>query len=718
MGQADFRHLNREGRWLGWRLSNVTVDGDGRATLTPLAAGPGVTAPAGEVPAPAGVLKSGNGALWWSSPATGTLCRIGPCGDDDASRAGPELVEPRGLAAARERGLVWLADPGLSRVLLLRSDGSLVQTVGAPGAPGGPGAPPGTLSGPSDVETDARGAVYVLDPPNARIQKFSPTGQVRSAFWRRMRDDGLVRDPRAIASRDGPDGFELLVLDGAARAVFAFDEAGVPVGGDGRPLDLGAAGAPTAICASGRLLYVGDAARNAILAFRLDGGEPAFAGTVPGYAGPVSALSAGADGDVWALGAGGQPVRLAASGGFGTRGAMWTGPVSAREPQLVWSRLRSTIDPLGEHSAFRIYVATSRGADAPPVDPAAPEPFGPPWRAFAPNVAAGYIGAEPAPNLWVGIVLSGDGRGSPQLSQLRVEYNQLSYLPLLPRIYREPSLRETDRDDFLLRFLSLVESFVDDASGAIASLDRLFAADGAPPEALPWLAELLGLAPAEDWSVAKLRRAVAGASAADALRGTAAGLGSSLIEAIGGVAPVIEDGAGAGIWIAPGAASSDDAGGSCGGSCGCGGACDGAGDGERTWIDSDDARLGFTTYLAAVEPYGAVLDVSATLDHTHLIDEDAVFEPLFAETASRVSIRLPPGALTEEHEAAIRAVLAREGPAHVSFEIRSAAAGGRLGLAMLGVETVLGGPPPPAALGGAPRGRVGQGLEVGRAATL
>ncbi|PIK72764.1 hypothetical protein CS379_12170, partial [Methylobacterium frigidaeris] len=145
MGQADFRHLNRDGRWLGWRFSNVTVDGDGRATLTPLAAGPGVAVPAGEAPAPAGVLKSGSGALWWSSPATGTLCRIGPCGDDDTACAGPELVEPRGLAAARERGLVWLADPGLSRVLLLRSDGSLVQAIGAPGAPGGPDAPPGTL---------------------------------------------------------------------------------------------------------------------------------------------------------------------------------------------------------------------------------------------------------------------------------------------------------------------------------------------------------------------------------------------------------------------------------------------------------------------------------------------------------------------------------------------------------------------------------------------
>jgi phage tail-like protein len=683
----------------------------GNASLVPLPAGDSRRRPQTAPPnGPAGVLLGRDGSLWYTVPDAGELHRIEACGPSEAEPGCDplDLAVPRGLAPARERGLVWLADSGQDRVLLLRPDATLVQALGqSPQREGvGSDAEPGVLSSPWDVEVDGRGAVYVLDHGNRRIQKFSPTGQVRAAFWRRMQATGLVTRPVAIASRDVEGSTELFVLDGDRNAILTFDETGNAT--DRQGISSDALRDPLVMCVAGRLLFVGDNGARAVLAFRLDGGAPNFVGPVPGYEGNVAALFAAAGGDVWVHPGDAAPARLEASGGFAASGLMWTERISVSESLVVWHRFNAALAFRGEQSAIQFFMATSREPADPPVDPAAAQPFAAAaWRPVAPNASAGFIGSHAAPYLWLGVQLGGDGASSPLVSQIKVEFNHLSYLPLLPRIYREPLFREQNPDDFLLRFLSLFETFANDATAEIELLDALFSAAAAPPAALPWLAALVGLQPGDDWTVARLRRTIADASAADERRGTAAGLRQALSAAVDGITPIVEDGAEAGAWIAPGET------------------CGGPDRADGKWTGGEDARLGFTTYLAAVDPYGVVLDVSGTIDHTNLIDESAVFEPAFAGIAHRATIRLPPADLSETQADAIRAVIAREGPAHVAFDLQAVGPRPRLGLAVLGSETILGGPamPNPIAspapvLGGAPRGRLGQGLQIGRAATL
>ena len=120
-----------------------------------------------------------------------------------------------------------------------------------------------------------------------------------------------------------------------------------------------------------------------------------------------------------------------------------------------------------------------------------------------------------------------------------------------------------------------------------------------------------------------------------------------------------------------------------------------------------------------------MLDASATLDAAHLIEEQDLFGPVIASTSGQVAIRIPGQGLPPEREEALHRLLAHEIPAHVAVEVSMLAAGTRLGLAILGQETILGGPrqPEPAGSGdlvlaGPPRGQIGQNLQLGRSATL
>lgn len=712
MPRANFRYLNTEGRWLGWTLHNVAVDAAGGASLVPLPLGTTNRRArrALALDGPSGVAVTG-GSIWYTDPAAGALHRSDAC-DGSAAEAPcdpPDLSRPRGLAPAREEGFVWLADEKRDRVLLLGSDARVVQAVGGSSPEPGPLTLPGTLSSPWAVAVDGRGALYVADTGNGRVQKFSPSGQVRAAFWRQMKQAGLVTRPAAVAIAEGGELRRVFVLDLDRKAILVFDETGAPSGPDASEFGQGLLQDPLCLCVSGDLLLVGDNGARSILAFRLGSGRPVPIGVVPGYAGPVAALAAAPDGTIWVHPGDGPPVSLSALGGYGSRGLMVSPRVSVQDAKVVWHRFAATSVALGDHAQLRFFIRTSDDPADMALDLTSPDPFpSPQWRPGAANVEAGFIDSDAGGrHLWIGAILEGDGASSPRIAQIKAEYNHLSYLPLLPAIYREALDRETNRDDFLLRFLSLFETVTDDTASAIEALDTLFADRTAQANALPWLAGLLGIEAGEDWTEDFLRRAIDGASLADAQRGTEAGLRASLADFGAGSASIDDGGLSGGLWVAPGRTEGCDAG------------------SESDWTDGEDARLGFTTFLASAEPYGAVLDVSATLDAAHLIEEQDLFGPVIAATSGQVTIRMPAQALPAGRAEALHRLLTLEIPAHVAVEISTLAAGTRLGLAVLGQETILGGPrqPEPAGSGdlvlaGPPRGQIGQNLQLGRSATL
>ncbi len=123
------------------------------------------------------------------------------------------------------------------------------------------------------------------------------------------------------------------------------------------------------------------------------------------------------------------------------------------------------------------------------------------------------------------IQLLGNARLTPRLRAMRIYYPRFSYLEqYLPAVYRE------DRQSaaFLDRFLANFEGTYTALEGKIAAVQMLFDTRSIPSEALPWLAEWLGLALNLSWNANKQRFFLKHAMAFFHLRGTINGLLISL----------------------------------------------------------------------------------------------------------------------------------------------------------------------------------------------
>ncbi len=90
----------------------------------------------------------------------------------DGSTLGGSVLAGLGIAPD---GTLYVADYANSRILHLRSDGSLITAFGGPGS--GPGELLLTPDGlPANLGVDSAGNVYVPDYGNSRIQIFAPDG--------------------------------------------------------------------------------------------------------------------------------------------------------------------------------------------------------------------------------------------------------------------------------------------------------------------------------------------------------------------------------------------------------------------------------------------------------------------------------------------------------------------------------------------------------------
>ncbi len=100
--------------------------------------------------------------------------------------------------------------------------------------------------------------------------------------------------------------------------------------------------------------------------------------------------------------------------------------------------------------------------------------------------------------------------------------------------------------------------------------------------------------------------------------------------------------------------------------------------------------------LAPAHAQGAVIGTTATLDHSHLIAEQDDGAPLFEDIAHHFCVQLYAAELA--HPSAIervRQVLDREKPAHTTYHLCLIEARMRVGFqARVGIDTIVGGPPP------------------------
>jgi phage tail-like protein len=698
-GGPGFVYLNRDNAWLELRWRDLDLAG-GRLRLSglPALAGPppeelaGLEAPTG----PAGVAVAPDGTVLYTNLVDATVLRIGRCDGSQRPVAclggeGEEptrLRDPGGLLVHSGKRLL-VADTGNHRVQVF--DLATLQLLAVWGdEPPAPSQEPGRFDRPSALAADASGRVYVVDRGNRRVQRFSAAGQLDAAFWATLDGEAELDDPVDVAVLDRPDGPLVCILDRGRTALLLADAAGHRV--DDRPLEV--AGDPFGLAVTGAAVYVGDnepSGGRRVVRLRFDG---SLVGAARGYAGPVAALALdGRGGLLVHPGSSGPPVRLALGGAFVRQGIAWGGPFGGfTKLTKAWHRLAATVElPAGAHSQF--FVHTGDDPDAPPpVNPAGPDHF--PASAWTPgplDLAQHLLEVPDATLAWVGIRFGTEGTTSPAVEQVRLEFDNGTYLDHLPAIYRE----DTASDAFLPRYLALVESVFGEVEDETRGLGRLLDPAAAPAPFLAQLARWLALPVSGDWDEAELRAAVAAAYAEAAASGTARGLRAALRRYVGVDALVEEPVVQTAWWALAGE------------------------DGPEA--ERETSLLGVTTVLAGAEPQGAVLGSTATVDRSHLIEGADYGAPLFEEVAYRFTVRLyQGGSYSEQRRRAVEALLEREQPAHTEHLVCRVEPRLTVGMqSRVGVDAIVGGEPLPTGLdgdavlgerlvlGGRPAGRVG-----------
>jgi phage tail-like protein len=704
-----YRHLNDDGAWPGFGWAGLELGSDGALRLMGVPRLDGVLPPqlAGlaSAPPPGGVAIDAEGSIYFSDPKHGLIRRIEGCfGQVEAApciggkgSGGTQMREPAGLAVARHRHALYVADAGHHRVQIFDT-GTLALIEMLEG-----------FQRPVSLALDEEGDLYVVDTQAKRVDRYDIAGDRVPAFWEMVRASGRVTDPLAVACEEAL----VYVLDGQTHDICIFSAEGQV--GEAETTITGAA----VFTVVDGVLYVADPARRRIAVLRKDRtGVYQFAGHAAGYEGPVAALASDrAGGLLVSPGCCVTPLRLRIDQSFVPEGWLWSDAITVDAVKHFWNRLHADIAlPADAHVHFYVHAGA---ASAPPPAPTVDGRFAAPWRAVGDDVSDFFLSFADTRQeaLWVGARFTNDRDATPVLSQARLDYDQAGYLPHLPEIYRDkdwaanaPALLKADDGNFLLRYVSLFESFFDECETRIQDLPVLLDPAAAPGEALPWLASFLALPLPEVQSDAAQREAIAGAYARYARRGTVEGLREALrVEA--GVRAWIEEPLQAMGWWAMPALSSSCKPGEVG-----------------TWVDGGDSILGFNTVLASAEPQGAVVGTTATLDGSQLIAQEEFGMPLFDAAAYRFVVRVYAsdmkcaGKLEQ-----VRAIVEREKPAHTLYDLCLIESGLRIGWqARLGIDTLLGGGPPPArrlgesalVLDGQPRAKLGIDSRLGTGTQL
>lgn len=687
-----YRYLNRDGLWPGFSWEGLELDAGGTLRLMALprleGALPETIAALAGGQTPAGIAVDRDGTVFFSDPAAAVVYRIDGCSGDVERQPclggrGSEPMrfsEPTALVIPQHRRVLYVADSGNHRIQVFDLATMALVDIRT------------GFERPGSLASDDEGHLYVVDTSKKRVDQFTAFGDFVPSFWETVDGSGRVADPRAVAC----DGDRVYVLDAQTHHVCILNVKGELLE-EADTLEEDA----SAFAVISGAFYVGDANRRRIAVFRRNReGAYTYTGDAAGYEGPVAALAADGRGGLLVLpGAGGPPLRLLVDASHRPEGWIASGAIWFDEVEHYWNRLHATIDrPADTHVQFFVYAGAP---SAPPPAPGGQSVFPSPWRAVENDVTDFFltIGGKKTQALWIGARFDNDRHATPSLSQLRVDFDQDSYLPYLPAIYQE-----RDCDDFLIRFLSLFEGLFDELEGKVDGLAALVNPAATPANALPWLAGFLALPLPETWNDNDQRKEIADAYARYGRRGTLAALREVLrIEA--GVRAVIDEPVQAmGWWSMPAPSSSCTS------------------DRAGTWTDGGDSILGINTMLAGAEPQGAVVGTTATLDRSQLITQDEYAAPLFDSVAYQFTVHVYPG----EVECAgkldqVRAIVDREKPAHTMYELCVIAPGLRVGYqARLGVDTLLGSGPAPGrlgagelVLGGQPRGQVGIRSHVG-----
>lgn len=642
--------------WLG-RMSGTALERDGGLTLLP-------------VPAPAdgrAVLLPG------PYPAAREVSglALGPCGQvlvADTVHDRVLLVEPQcgtqawvpGFKAPRGLALdddaLRVADSGHARV-----QGLALPALEAGWAP---------VQGRTvhSVALDAQQRLLFVDAAHGSLHRLQRSGMPDPAFDRAVAASGRLKAPLFVALA----GDALLVSDGAHDRVDLFDAAGrFTASLDGPP-----GWRPGALAADTQRRYVADAADGRILVFDAAG---QLQGAVHGWRGPVTALALAADGDLYIKpGLDAAYLRFVAGGAHANAGRLVAGPFDAGV-ERAWERAWLEAElPAGTTVTMEVAQADS-GTSA----PAAGD-----WTAL-PGTDALLAPLAPAVAqrryLWMRLTLATTvGAATPVLRQARASTAAEDLRRHLPATYRLH-----DPHAVLQRLLQLLQGEFLAVEEQIDAMPRVADPQFAAATSLGWLAQWLDLELPVIADDDERRALIARAAALFARRGSPASI-AELVQLHTGVRPAIVE----------------------------------AFTQRRLWVLGQGSRLGFDTQLPSLDPMGLVLADPAAApgccpgaEDPPAIGRAVVGEsgplashqvglPLVAEEAYRFCVvvdayRVRDPATLQE----LQRIVDREKPAHTDYRVEVVQPGLRVGLqALVGVDTIVGGPAPGWQLGRQPLG--------------
>ena len=710
----------------GWRAAAlnavVVAPRDGTLQLALTAGARDLHEPSGSfgglVP-PAWVTIGEGGDIWLLDRTKGTIAKFDDCtcgfvtvphtgGSGHGAR---QFVEARAIVATC--GNLVVVDRAAARLSVFSQRGYALREHVTPPASAQP-----VPWQPTCIAADSRGHLYVGDPANGVVHRFSTRGVWLSAI-------GGVGSVEHLAV-DRHDRLHVAVATSPAVLVFA---------PDGTPLEP--VRSRDAI-----------ASRFAALPFRVT------AAGVIDFAHHHHCCTAAFDATGAPL-AGGAPATKVT---FATAGTYRTAPLDSDIARCQWHRVTLTAD-LPPGCSVMVCTRTSELAEPDDLVAALPDAA---WetRAVArrPTGSDGtcvewdcLVRSGPGRFAWLELRLQGDGKATPRVHCVTLESPRVSLSRWLPGVF----VHDPDAGDFTDRFLSLFDTTLRSIESQLDQQAGLFDPRSSPatspsagaPDFLSWLAGWVGIALDRNWPEARRREYLRRAPALFDARGTVAGLRSMLLLYLG----LRDD--------APSVA----------GTCGCGGEADKMQEALRCeprcdpcappppprahrapalllehwrlrrWLFVGGARLGEDAALWGTAIVGrSQLGRGARTGITRLVGTQDPFRDPMHVYASTFTVFVPARVVCDDAaRRGLEALLRDESPAHTRWHLepvsprfrigvqsmigydsvvgRYPAAGVTVDQSTLGRATILGGPPGDPAT---PPMRVGTTARIGSTTTL
>ncbi|HEU4655138.1 MAG TPA: phage tail protein [Steroidobacteraceae bacterium] len=659
--------------WLGTRsglavddagvlaLARVPAPSDGKALDLPIA-----YPYAREV---SGLALGPRGAVFVADTAHDRVLFVdGECDTQAWLDAPGHLRAPRGLALTTRA--LHVADSGNSRVQCFavpRLEANVQWTGWAQ---------------PTSIAVDSRGRVLIVDAATASVHRIAANGVADVAFDAKLATQGKLQRPLFVACTAAD---EVCICDAQANEVFVFDTGGVfeysltgPSGWQ-----------PGALAVFQDRIFVADAATGAILIFERREAAAVRVGEVSGWHGPVTALAVSESGDLYIKpGLDATYYRFAVDAAYASAGTLDAGPFDAGE-ERTWERVWVDAE-MAADAAIVMKVAATQTSAAPGTTDWVTLP--------ASDVLLAEHTSQPARFVWFKVELATNSpQSSVRVVQVRAATAAEDLREYLPLTYRR---HDQDTEGFLGRWLALlrgefgrIEEFLDD-------MPRVANVRFAPPSALSWLAQWLGLELPQIADDAERRTLLARAVQLFARRGTKASI-AEFVALHTGIKPAIVESFA-----------------------------------ERSiWILGSSSRLDLDTRLPALDPLGMIVpDENAgsgccppladdhaqcsPCAHSNAVPEMSAIQtpigrvvvgesgplasyqiglPLYSEIAYRFCV------LVDSYRACdagtrqeIARIVDREKPAHTDYRVEYVAPEMRVGLqARVGLDAIVGGEPPP-----------------------